>query len=66
MTELWTAARCAAFTGYSYDYFRKEVRHWDGVPKPLDLPGRERWLSEDWVEWARKNRNQPAKEPSTA
>jgi hypothetical protein len=34
--------------GYSYEYFRKEVRFWPGVPQPVDLPGHPRWLSSDW------------------
>lgn len=61
MPELWDAKRCAAFLGYSYDYFRKEIRYQEGVPKPLDRPGRERWLSEDWIEWAKNSRNSYAK-----
>jgi hypothetical protein len=59
--ELWDTARCARFLGYSYDYFRKEVRYWEGVPKPVEKPGRDRWLSSDWVEWAAKSRNSYAK-----
>lgn len=59
--NLWDAKRCAEFLGYSYDYFRKVVRHEPGIPKPLDRPGRERWLAEDWHEWARKSRSNHAK-----
>jgi hypothetical protein len=51
--ELWDAKRCAAFLGYSYDHFRKVIRYQADAPKPLERPGRERWLSEDWIEWAR-------------
>ena len=52
-----TAAEVAQALGYCYDYFRKEVRHWDGFPQPLDVPGRERWHPEDvraWVDSRRK------------
>lgn len=56
MSELWAAGRVAQFLGYSYDYFRKEVRHWDGVPQPVNKPGRDRWISDDWIEWAKTNR----------
>lgn len=61
MTELWDAKRCAGFLGYSYDHFRKVIRYQAGVPQPLERPGRERWISDDWVEWARNSRNMPAK-----
>lgn len=61
MTELWDAKRCAQFTGYSYDHFRKVIRWQDGVPQPLERPGRERWLSSDWEEWARNSRKDYAK-----
>jgi len=61
MPELWSASQCAQWLGYSYDHFRKEVRYWPGVPKPLDKPGRERWLSTDWLEWAQKSRPDHAK-----
>lgn len=54
MAELWDAKRCAEFLGYSYDHFRKVIRWQEGVPQPLERPGRERWLSEDWIAWARK------------
>ena len=54
MTELWDAKRCAQFLGYSYDHFRKVIRYQEGVPQPLSRPGRERWMSEAWVEWAKK------------
>ena len=59
--ELWDAKRCAEFLGYSYDYFRKVVRYQGGVPQPIDRPGRERWLAEDWYEWARNSRKADAK-----
>ena len=62
MTELWDAKRCAAFLGYSYDYFRKEIRHKGGVPQPVQGLGRDRWLSDDWIEWARKFSATSAKE----
>lgn len=61
MSELWSAGRVAQFLGYSYDYFRKVIRYQDGVPQPLERPGRERWLSDDWVEWAKKSRGNHAK-----
>lgn len=64
MAELWPAARCALFTGYSYDYFRKTVRYWEGVPQPIEKPGRERWLSTDWEAWAENSRPNHAKEES--
>ena len=63
MAELWSAGRCAKFLDYSYDYFRKVIRYQEGVPQPLERPGRERWLSTDWEEWARKSRPNHAKEP---
>jgi hypothetical protein len=59
--NLWDAKRCAEFLGYSYDHFRKVVRYQEGVPQPLNRPGRERWLAEDWHEWARNLRNSYAK-----
>lgn len=54
--NLWDAKRCAEFLGCSYDHFRKERRFQAGMPAPLDIPGRERWLPEDWIEWARNCR----------
>ena len=59
--ELWDAGRCAKFLGYSYDYFRKEVRYWEGVPQPVEKPGRDRWLSTAWIAWAEKSRPNHAK-----
>ena len=59
--NLWNAHRCAEFLGYSYDYFRKVVRHWDGVPQPIDKPGRDGWDSEEWAEWVRNSRKDHAK-----
>jgi len=59
--DLWNAQRCAAFLGYSVDYFRKKVRYWDGAPKPVTRTGRDRWLASDWREWAIKSRAMPAK-----
>ena len=61
MSELWSAGRVAQFLGYSYDYFRKVIRYQEGVPLPLERPGRERWLSDDWMEWAKKSRPNHAK-----
>lgn len=61
MSELWSAGRVAQFLGYSYDYFRKVIRYQEGVPQPLERPGRERWLSDDWIEWAKKSRSNHAK-----
>jgi hypothetical protein len=61
MTELWDAGRCAKFLGYSYDYFRKVIRYQEGVPQPLKRPGRDRWLSTDWIAWAEKSRPNHAK-----
>ena len=58
---LWDAKRWAEFLGYSYDYFRKEVRFWTGVPQPIEKPGRDRWIDEDWREWAENSRNNYAK-----
>lgn len=55
--DLWDAKRCAQFLGYSYEHFRKEVRFWPGVPQPLDLPGNDRWDSEEWQEWKKSRRN---------
>ena len=66
MTELWSAGRVAQFLGYSYDYFRKEVRFWPGVPQPIDKPGRDRWLSSEWFEWAESRKNHAKEEPSLA
>ena len=51
-----TASQVAAALGYSYDYFRKEVRYWDGFPPPLAVPGRERWLPEDIQAYLRSRR----------
>jgi hypothetical protein len=59
--ELWDAKRCAAFLGYSYEHFRKEVRFWPGVPQPIDKPGRARWRSVDWYAWTENSRNSYAK-----
>jgi len=59
--ELWPAARVAQFLGYSYDYFRKEVRYWPGVPQPVDKPGRDRWLASAWISWAQNSRKDYAK-----
>lgn len=61
--ELWDAGRVARFLGYSYDHFRKVIRHQEGVPQPLERPGRDRWLSTDWIEWAQKSRPNHAKQP---
>ncbi len=60
MSELWSAGRVAQFLGYSYDYFRKVIRYQEGVPQPLERPGRERWLSDDWINWAKKSRQDHA------
>jgi hypothetical protein len=59
--ELWDAGRVARFLGYSYDYFRKVIRYQEGVPQPLERPGRDRWLSTDWIAWAEKSRPNHAK-----
>lgn len=58
---LWNAKQVAAELGYSYEYFRKEVRYWEGVPQPVNLPGHPRWLPEDWRQWAVNLRNNSAK-----
>lgn len=59
--ELWDAKQVAAFLGYSYEYFRKEVRFWPGVPQPISKPGHARWISTDWHAWAANLRNSSAK-----
>lgn len=59
--ELWDTKACAVFLGYSYDYFRQDVRYWPGVPQPLKTPGRPRWVAQDWREWALNSRNRSAK-----
>ena len=58
---LWDAKSCAGFLGYSYDYFRKDVRYWPGVPQPIQKPGRERWIAEEWHAWAKESRKDYAK-----
>ena len=51
-----TAGQVAQALGYSYDYFRKEVRYWDAFPAPLNVPGRERWHPQDVREWVDSRR----------
>ena len=61
MSLLWDTKTVARELGYSYEYFRKEVRFWPGVPQPVNLPGHPRWNPEEWQAWRDNLRNSSAK-----